>query len=410
MTVVPAQAPTHSDVQAKVGGQVWAKLTHASPFLSCSVQATPGAPARDLSSSVTAALTAFAGLGAPAVALATAEEVPAQKRAISKEDLQKMLKEDLEQWKYTFPGADEAEKTVRTLSTQLNALLQDESKLEQPLRGQSDAVAAADLADLRKIRDSIGQYLGVINSIIAKLSDAEKAENNEKTGRIEKAPKLDLTVIALPMDSFRQKTVSETITCKDAATQMQPFPTMTFTAYYENTPRFDISAGMIASLTPGRQVGAVPSAISASGPAPIMAGTQGCVPSSAPANCLEETSHSNEQFMPATFFEFHIANWRWPWAIPGNAYHPFGYVGSIGPAFGIAINPNNGTAEGEFFEGVSIGIQRVAIMIGAHNGRYQTFTDGYYVGEELPMAISPRTERAWTTHLAFGISYRIALH
>ena len=89
-----------------------------------------------------------------------------------------------------------------------------------------------------------------------------------------------------------------------------------------------------------------------------------------------------------------------------SSYHRFGYLGSIGPA----INPNNGSAQGEFFEGVSIGIQRVALMIGAYNGRYQTFADGYYVGEELPTAVSPRTERGWTTHLAFAISYRIALH
>jgi hypothetical protein len=49
-------------------------------------------------------------------------------------------------------------------------------------------------------------------------------------------------------------------------------------------------------------------------------------------------------------------------------------------------------------------------LAGLHNGRFQTFTDGYYVGEEVPMGTTPRTERAWTNHLALGISYRIPLH
>jgi hypothetical protein len=40
----------------------------------------------------------------------------------------------------------------------------------------------------------------------------------------------------------------------------------------------------------------------------------------------------------------------------------------------------------------------------------QTFADGYFVGEEVPTGTTPRTERIWSTHLAFGIAYRIALH
>ena len=161
------------------------------------------------------------------------------------------------------------------------------------------------------------------------------------------------------------------------------------------------------SLTPGRQVGVASSPVLASGAAPT--GTGACVPSNPPASCLAVTSQSKVQFMPAAFFEFHF-NWKWPCAKNGAAYHPFGYVGSFGPAFGISVNPNNGTGNAEFFEGVSLGIQRISILAGFHNGRYQTFGSGYYAGEQVPAGTTPPTERIWTTHLAFGIAYRIPLH
>ena len=64
------QAPTHSDVQTKVGGDATVRLIDTSPFLACTIQATPAVPARDLSTSVTAALTTVGGIGAPARALA----------------------------------------------------------------------------------------------------------------------------------------------------------------------------------------------------------------------------------------------------------------------------------------------------------------------------------------------------
>ncbi|MGA3017826.1 MAG: hypothetical protein ABSF62_11960, partial [Bryobacteraceae bacterium] len=52
----------------------------------------------------------------------------------------------------------------------------------------------------------------------------------------------DLAEITLPMAAYRQKPMTETITCKDALSGVQAFDSMIFTAFYENTPRFDISA------------------------------------------------------------------------------------------------------------------------------------------------------------------------
>jgi hypothetical protein len=113
--------------------------------------------------------------------------------------------------------------------------------------------------------------------------------------------------------------------------------------------------------------------------------------------------------MPAAFFEYHPLNMKCPWAKNGGDRHPFGYVLSLGLAGGISVNPNNGTASAEFFEGISVAIQRVSLLFGIHNGRYQTFADGYYVGEALPGTpgqTTARTERIWTNHFAIGIAYR----
>jgi hypothetical protein len=383
--VAEHRVPTHADVQTKVGGHATVRLVHASPLIGCTVQAAPSVPARDLSTSVSSSLTTLASLGAPPAALAAAADTdPA-------EPLRKALKQYLhDDWQPTFPTEDAAKAAVGRLAKELPNLLDLEAAAEARAVGADAATARgeADLSDLRKFRDTVKQYLSVV-------TDANMSNK-------------PLTEINISLDRFRQKSVAETITCKDAATQNQAFSTMTFTAYYENTPHFDISAGAIASLTPGRQVGAVASPLSSSA---VTAPTSGaCTASSPPGVCLEATSRSAYQFMPAAFFEIHVVNWKWPWAENGRMYHRFGYLGSIGPVLGIAANPNNGTATAELFEGLSVAIQRISLMVGLHNGRYQTFADGYYVGEEVPAGTTPRTERGWTNHLAFGISYRIPLH
>jgi hypothetical protein len=382
------RVPTHSDVQTKVRGDAMVFLEKASPFLNCTVQATPAVPARDLSASVTAALTTAGALGA--IAENVAEAVPG-----NVDELKKQFQSTIKAWSYTFESDSAAQAVVIKLYMRLYELLNYESTIEANVQNSGDNgyVIRNKLDDLRKLRDTIRQYSDVIDGFVTIV-------NKTPTTTVS-------STIKLPLDRFRQKSVGETITCKDAATGLQPFSTMTFTAYYENTPVFDISAGAIMSLTPGRQVGVVSSSF-ASG-APAATGSGSCALSSTPGTCLGVTSQSKVQFMPAAFIEWH-KNWKWGAVHNGEAYHPFGYVGTFGPAFGISANPNNGTANAEFFEGVSLGIQRLAIMVGFHNGRYQTFADGYYAGEEVPMGTTPRTERIWTTHLAFAITYRIALH
>jgi hypothetical protein len=142
------------------------------------------------------------------------------------------------------------------------------------------------------------------------------------------------------------------------------------------------------------------------------------------------------QFVPGVFIDWHPLNFKLPgvhdparkpckasddpakscppvaiptWMSENAPRHPFGYVGSLGLAGGFLVNPNNGTVQAEFFEGISFGIQRFVFLIGNHTGRSQNLTGGYYVGEQVSPGITPTTARNWSNALAFGITYRIPL-
>jgi hypothetical protein len=201
------------------------------------------------------------------------------------------------------------------------------------------------------------------------------------------------TTAYLPLTVYAQKQVTEAITCKDVASQTQVFDVITFTAYYEAAAAWDLSAGAFVSLVPARQVGVV------SGPLPT------------PTPTLAITSQAPVQFIPGAIFELHPSrlNFRCPWAKDGRRFHPWGYVCSFGPAVGFLLNPNNGATNGEFFEGVSFGINRFSFLLGNHTGRFQQFAEGYAIGQTVPMGTMPPTDRRWTNHPAFGFSYRIPI-
>jgi hypothetical protein len=133
------------------------------------------------------------------------------------------------------------------------------------------------------------------------------------------------------------------------------------------------------------------------------------------------------QFMPGVFTELRWLNFKLPgvhepadepsnppvriptWMSQNAPRHPFGYVGSIGLAGGILVNPNNGTTQAEFFEGIPFGIQRFVFLIGNHTARSQNLTAGYYVGGPVTASTTPATVLNWSNGLAFGITYRIPL-
>jgi hypothetical protein len=192
------------------------------------------------------------------------------------------------------------------------------------------------------------------------------------------------------------------------------FDNIIFTAYYEALPHIDISVGAIGSLLGGRQVATLSAPFTPAAAAACAAAAAQTPPSTAPcgpSTLLGYSSKSSYQFMPGVFVEWRMHNYRCPWAHNGEPWHPGGYVCSIGVAGGVAINPNNGGPDAEFFEGVSLGIQRFSILLGVHNGRYQEYGGGYYLGEVFPpgTTVMPPTVYGWATHPAFAIAYRIPL-
>ena len=453
-------------------GEAAVLLVEGSPFMKCMVSATPAAPTRDLSASIGSLLTAVAGMGAiapgvgggekafaemaigpappaaappvatgisdldkieMAIARISAEETVADQKygdiRTAYEGFRTAFKKD---WKYTFPDPDAAQAAIDDLKAKvanvrnsLDAFIELPIKIAKDLDGLDKLVAAFDPGILPP--ELAEKYLGdratiaLLNAHIDTLKDhlSDFGDNRKLVVQVDAFlaaldDKSAYTEQALPMSYFSGKTVTETVSCKDAMTKDQATDNIVFTAYYESLPHWDISVGAIGSLLGGRQVGAItapytPAQATACAAAAAAAPSGSPAPVCGPSTLLGYTTKSAYQFMPGIFVEERIKNFRCPWAENGEPWHPVGYLCSIGLAGGVAINPNNGGPAAEFFEGVSFGIQRFAFLIGFHNGRYQQFGGGYYAGEVFPpgTTVTPPTTYGWATHPAFGIAYRI---
>jgi hypothetical protein len=453
-------------------GEAAVLLEKSSPFMTCTVSAVPAAPVRDLSANVGSLLTAVAGIGAvptglggliaggtagpelseavepfAAVANTGIQELDAlidhvQKiekdatndyKAIEKglKDFRAAMKKD---WKFSFDSPGRAEAAISDLGTYVEevseafdsftklggelSLLDDEAtrfdkdifpshpeitqryRAEQRniirLKARIDLLKArvSDFGDQRKLVLLVRDYLVVLKGRTKDLYTSQ----------------------ALPMAYFSGKSATETITCKDAITKDPAFDNVIFTAYYEPVPHLDVSVGAIGSLLGGQQVAAVTAPFTQA-QAAACAATAAAAPAGSyvapcgPSTLLGYKSRSAYQFMPGVFVEWRFKNFRCPWAENGAPWHPGGYVCSFGPAGGVAINPNNGGPAAEFFEGVSFGIQRFSLLVGVHNGRYQQFGGGYYLGEVFPpgTSVTPPTAYGWAKHPAFAIAYRIPI-
>jgi hypothetical protein len=443
----------HWDVQVKPfiflseqpRGEAVVFLQQSSPFMQCTVAATPAAPTRDLSANIGTLLTAVGSVGSvPATNLASSA-APEEMLSLAAESVSKKVTLSA-----SSPTLAAIEKDIQALTGQINdknspygryraALHNDWQYTFATDKAASDAIddlKAATAAALRAPLPDFAGYTEKTQALIARLNayatTAPQSEKDEiakdetqlteleaevstvagamkdETAR-RKAMRqlydflwtinesLPLATQLAPMAYFSGKTVTETITCKDALSNNPAFDNIIFTAYYEGLPHFDISAGAVFSLLGGRQVGAV---------------SQACTGSSCtPGTILTNTSKSWYQFMPGIFVEWRMLNFLPHWVMNGSPVHKLGYLWSFGPAAGVDINPNNGATEAEFFEGISLGIQRFAIMAGFHDGRYQQYTGGYYVGETFPSgtSVTPPTVRNWAVRPAFGIAYRIPI-
>jgi len=347
-------------------------------------------------------------------------------------DLQTATNND---WSYTFTNHDAAKLAVDDLTGNLSALKTNVDALPDVLIRvgtdlarvkESAAIFARNTlpshpelaARFGQDEDSIAQleyHLALVKDRFAGFADNRKqvVQLGQFLAGLTGIP--DYSQQILPMAYFSGKTVTETIACKDAMSKDQVGDNIIFTAYYESLPHWDVSVGAIGSLLGGRQVGTLtgpytPAQAAACTAAAAMATSNGtAAPACGPTTVLGYTTKSAYQFMPGVFIEERLKNFHCWGTENGAPWHPFGYLCSIGLAEGVAINPNNGGPAGEFFEGISFGIQRFAILIGFHNGRYQQFGGGYYAGEVFPSGttVTPPTAVGWATHPAFGIAYRI---
>jgi hypothetical protein len=256
----------------------------------------------------------------------------------------------------------------------------------------------------------------------------------------------DASVQMLPIALYPESKVAVTVKCVDGPTQNQIFDGIQFNAYFQAPPKIDLSAGVLISFLPNKTASVVTPSTT---PAPNtyqQACTQGDKNNS-PVVCV---SQSAVQFIPGVFGEWHPWNFKLPGVKdPAYAYrqarfaecekslehfhdvdswktdksqsclptwmslnaprHPFGYVGSFGFAGGVLANPNSGSTQAEYFGGVSLGIQRVAFLFGAHIGHSLELADGYANGQQVATGIMLPTATQWQTAFAVGITYRIAL-
>ena len=412
-------------------------LVNSSPFLSCTVSAVPANPARDLSANIGSLLTSVAGIGAPPlVALAGLPSVRAttpvlqpyfdrlrslsDKAASFQSDVAKAYNDFLaaqkRDWLYSFADDAAATTAIRDLSRKAQAVL--DALDEMPQLQLALDLLSADIATYEAANPGLpdapelNRQLAYVKAQIdqLKVSAANFADKRKQAQQyvdfLAALPATGLTEQVLPMAYFASKQVTETVTCKDAISTNPAFDNIIFIAYYEALPHFDISVGAIASLLGGRQTSTVTAPFTPA-QAAACAGVTGCGPSTE----LTYKVRSAYQFVPTVQVEWRWANFHCPWARNGTPWHPFGYVCSIGIAGGPAINPNNGGPAAEVFAGLSIGIQRVSILFGAHRGRYQEYGGGFYAGEIFPpgTSVTPLTVYRWATHPAFGITYRIPI-
>jgi hypothetical protein len=231
----------------------------------------------------------------------------------------------------------------------------------------------------------------------------------------------DRSVQILPIAVYPESKVAVTVKCADSVNATPLFDNIQFNAYFQSPPKFDISAGALISTLHGRQA-------TTETPFGNPATTSCPATTTTTANCpVVVIDKTRPQFVPGVFVDWHPINFKLPgvrdparkksnppesirtWMSEKAPRHPFGYVGSLGVAAGFLVNPNNGTVQAEFFEGISFGIQRFVFLIGNHTGRSQNLTGGYIVGEQVAPGVIPTTVRNWSNALAFGITYRIPL-
>ena len=277
-------------------------------------------------------------------------------------------------------------------------------------------------------------YVNDTEAKVQKILDFVKDWIVQDQVRTQQAGKAyDATVQALPIAVYPEGKVGVTVKCVDAVTSTAYADGIQFNAYFQAPPRFDLSAGVLISFLPNQSF-----SVQTPYTNPTLSSTAPTCSSTTPEACANVIeTRSKYQFVPGLFAEYHLINFKLPWA-RDPAYgdgkppetintwmsfkkskkddqhlnaprHPFGYVGSFGPAGGILVNPNSGSAQAEFFFGASLGIQRIAILVGDHLGRVPYLTNGFSLTQPVAPGTTVTTANGWGNGVAVGITYRIPL-
>ena len=269
-------------------------------------------------------------------------------------------------------------------------------------------------------------FIKDLQSTVQKLLDYLENFRAQDKSRHAQGLNPDASVQVLPIALYPEGKVAVTVKCADAVTATALPDSIQFTAYFQKPPVFDISSGVLISMLPGRQVTVQTPYSDPTAPSTCAAATA-TTPANTSGCSTVSVRRSRPQFMPGVFAEWHPLNFKLPgvhdaadagsdprtkvdsWMTKAAPRHALGYVGSLGLAAGFMVNPNSGSAQAEFFEGISFGLQRFVFLAGNHNGRSQNLTPGYTVGAPVAAGTTVPTVNRWSDGLAFGITYRIPL-
>jgi hypothetical protein len=431
---VDFKSGVQSDIAVLPGDRITVVVNNRPPFATCSIAASPSALTRDLSTSIGTFLTTLGSLGAigsnpqtprafpppgtpahPAPPNAAAESLEQQYLALKNQEtatlayLQqvsreyKAVQDDVktlwapkENPETYIAGHIEAVKTelktkiegpepsIESLKIALSSLNDSMKAFRQRYSG--DQTVKPWLDDFSPKLDDVN---GVGDTYLDYLSDLIHARAAFKQASQElQGAKSPYTSQTLPLSGFSNKQVAITLSCKDDITSAPSADNIIFTAYYVKLPILDLSAGVIFSLLGRHQIGVVGQT---SAQASSMTNTNGT---------FAVTDSSSFQVIAMALVELHTRGTKC-----GK------YICTVGGVIGLGPNNATGTTVAEFFEGGSFAIQRVSLLVGFHDGRYEHLGGGYNIGDTPPTAgYTPIINRVWNVRPAFGITYRIPLH
>lgn len=411
-------------------------VSNKPPFASCSIAASPSALTRDLGSALGGFITTIGGLGAlggnpqPAANFAegraptpppneAARNIDRQYAAIvereikthaylkSKGDEFKAVQDQVEAlWKSNNEQQIEAqvgglatllevkinasEPSIADLNIALKAINDSMTDFYRRYSGDSSVAAWLEemkgkLDDVNGLGDTYNDFLG---GLLHKRSIFKQAlQELTNVRRDVDLGKAKYTSQTIGLSGFAEKQVSLTLSCKDDITSTPVADNIIFTAYYVKLPIIDLSAGVVFSLLGRRQIG-------------VMSPTSDQIKAGTNSNGTFAVTDSNRfQVIPMGILEIHNRGWKC-----------WNYVCTLGMAVGAGPNNATGSAQAEFFEGLSFAVQRVSFLFGAHDGRVEELGGGFNIKDPLPTAgYSPIINRRWSVHPAFGITYRIPL-